>query len=104
MKEKSKMPGVYVEGYLWTGDETREAGLRWPDSKKRGIPVSFTLSDALLSIHLKRVLLFHPRECRYSFFNEVEALAKTGEADPIKAFKGYRRWLISVFNLGSNGL
>ena len=39
----------YVEGYLWTGDETRAACLRtFEESKKHGVQAAFTLSDMFL--------------------------------------------------------
>jgi sugar/nucleoside kinase (ribokinase family) len=48
---------VYVEGYLWTGDETREAGMHMARiAKKHGIPVSLTLSDAFVVNSFKESL------------------------------------------------
>ena len=39
----------YVEGYLWTGDETRAACLEtFEQSKKNGVQAAFTLSDMFL--------------------------------------------------------
>ena len=50
--------GVYVEGYLWTGDGTREAGQHMAGiAKKEGIPVSFTLSDAFVVNSFKESLI-----------------------------------------------
>jgi len=98
--------GVYVEGYLWTGDETREAGLRMARlAKKAGIPVSFTLSDAFVVNTFKESLVdFIQENVDILFCNEVEAIAMTGEADPIKAFKRLQEMVDTVFlTLGSNG-
>ncbi len=45
--EKSKC--CYVEGYLWTGESTREASLETLEqAKKRGVQTSFTFSDPFL--------------------------------------------------------
>ena len=98
--------GVYVEGYLWTGDETRKAGLRMAQlAKKAGIPVSFTLSDAFVVNTFKESLVnFIQRDVDILFCNEVEGLAMTGETDPIKAFKMLQEMVHTVFlTLGSNG-
>ena len=98
--------GVYVEGYLWTGDETRKAGLRMARlAKKAGIPVSFTLSDAFVVNTFKESLVnFIQRDVDILFCNEVEGLAMTGETDPIKAFKMLQEMVHTVFlTLGSNG-
>lgn len=39
----------YVEGYLWTGDDTRKASIETMEqSKRHGVKVSFTLSDPFL--------------------------------------------------------
>ena len=38
---------IYVEGYLWTGENTRKAGLHMANiARNKGIPIAFTLSDA----------------------------------------------------------
>ncbi|MES0489480.1 MAG: adenosine kinase [Leptospirales bacterium] len=40
---------VYIEGYLWLGENTREAALKLAkEAKSRGILVAFTLSDAFV--------------------------------------------------------
>ena len=44
---KSKF--VYIEGYLWSGDQTREACVHVMEAaKSKGIPVAFTYSDMFL--------------------------------------------------------
>ncbi|MEK9629333.1 MAG: adenosine kinase [Nitrospinota bacterium] len=98
--------GVYVEGYLWTGDETRKAGLHMAEiAKKEGIPVSFTLSDAFVVNSYKESLVdFIQWNVDILFCNEVEAQAMTGEADSISAFKKLQAMVDTVFlTLGSKG-
>ncbi len=98
--------GVYVEGYLWTGDETREAGLHMAKlAKKEGIPVSFTLSDAFVVNSFKESLVdFIQWNVDILFCNEVEAQAMTGESDSLAAFKKLQAMVDTVFlTLGSKG-
>jgi sugar/nucleoside kinase (ribokinase family) len=97
---------VYVEGYLWTGDETREAGLRMAQiAKKQGIPVAFTLSDAFVVNSFKESLLdFIQWNVDILFCNEVEAQAMTGETDSRKAFDKLLAMVDTLFlTLGSKG-
>jgi sugar/nucleoside kinase (ribokinase family) len=98
--------GVYVEGYLWTGDETREAGQQMARiAKKEGIPVSFTLSDAFVVNAFKESLIeFIDTYVDILFCNEVEAQAMTGESDSLAAFKKLQAMVDTVFlTLGSKG-
>ncbi|MBT5551587.1 MAG: adenosine kinase [Nitrospina sp.] len=97
---------VYVEGYLWTGDETREAGLLMAQiAKKQGIPVAFTLSDAFVVNSFKDSLVdFIQWNVDILFCNEVEAQAMTGETDSRKAFEKLLAWVDTLFlTLGSQG-
>lgn len=97
---------VYVEGYLWTGDETREAGLHMAQiAKKQGIPVAFTLSDAFVVNAFKdSVMDFIQWHVDILFCNEVEAQAMTGETDSRKAFDKLLSWVDTVFlTLGAKG-
>ncbi len=97
---------VYVEGYLWTGDESREAGVYMAKlAKKEGIPVSFTLSDAFVVNTFKESLVdFIQWNVDILFCNEVEARAMTGETDSIAAFKKLQSMVDTVFlTLGSKG-
>jgi sugar/nucleoside kinase (ribokinase family) len=97
---------VYVEGYLWTGDETREAGLHLAQlAKKKDIPVAFTLSDAFVVNAFKDSLVdFIQWNVDILFCNEVEAQAMTGETDSRKAFDKLSAWVDTVFlTLGSQG-
>ena len=98
--------GVYVEGYLWTGDRTREAGQHMAGiAKKEGIPVSFTLSDAFVVNSFKESLIeFIDSYVDILFCNEVEAKAMTGESDSLSAFKKLQATVDTVFlTLGSKG-
>ena len=98
--------GVYVEGYLWTGDGTREAGQHMAGiAKKEGIPVSFTLSDAFVVNSFKESLIeFIDSYVDILFCNEVEAQAMTGELDSLSAFKKLQATVDTVFlTLGSKG-
>jgi sugar/nucleoside kinase (ribokinase family) len=97
---------VYVEGYLWTGDETREAGLHMAKvAKKEGIPVAFTLSDAFVVNTFKDSLVdFIQSDVDILFCNEVEAKAMTGETDSRKAFDKLLIYVDILFlTLGSKG-
>ncbi len=97
---------VYVEGYLWTGDGTREAGQHMAGiAKKEGIPVSFTLSDAFVVNSFKESLIeFINSYVDILFCNEVEAQAMTRESDSLSAFKKLQAMVDTVFlTLGSKG-
>ena len=77
---------VYIEGYLWTGDETREAALKLAKAaKKQGIPVAFTLSDPFIVNTFKKELKeFIQWDVDILFCNEVEATA-LAETDDIES-------------------
>ena len=79
---------VYVEGYLWSGEETKNAGIKLARAaKKHGIPVAFSLSDPfIVNTFTKDVKEFVEWDVDILFCNEVEALALAGEEDPAKAF------------------
>lgn len=77
---------VYVEGYLFTGDSTREAALRTIElAKKHGVKVAFTVSDPFL-IRLFRDqfwdLIRGPVDLL--FCNLEEARALTEKEDPVE--------------------
>lgn len=98
--------GVYIEGYLWTGDETREAGKHMAQiAKKEGIPVSFTLSDAfVVNSFTESIVDFIQWNVDILFCNEVEAKAMTGETDSKAALKRLQTMADTVFlTLGSKG-
>jgi len=79
---------VYIEGYLWTGEETRSAALKMAEiARSHGIPVSFTLSDAFVAANYKESLLDFIRwNVDILFCNEVEGKTLTGAGNPADAF------------------
>jgi sugar/nucleoside kinase (ribokinase family) len=83
----SKM--VYIEGYLWTSDEIRSAGLKMAEiAKKNGIPVAFTLSDAFVVNSFKDNLVdFIRSNVDILFCNETEATSMAGTNNVDDAFK-----------------
>ena len=90
---------VYIEGYLWTGDETREAALKMAEiAKKNAIPVAFTLSDAFVVNAFKEGLVDFIRwNVDILFCNEPEAVA-IGETDDMEvAFKKLKGMAETVF-------
>ncbi|GJL77179.1 MAG: adenosine kinase [Nitrospinaceae bacterium] len=97
---------IYIEGYLWTGDETRNAALKMAEiAKSDGVPVAFTLSDAFVVNTFKESLSDFIRwNVDVLFCNEVEALAMTDTDNPEDAFEALRRMANTVFmTLGSKG-
>ena len=79
---------VYVEGYLWTGNETKAAALKLARAaKKIGIPVAFTLSDSFIVNSFREELDEFVRwETDILFCNEAEALSLAGTDDIESAF------------------
>jgi len=79
---------VYIEGYLWTGEETKQAALKLARiAKKQGIPVVFTLSDAfIVNAFRKDVEEFIKWEVDILFCNEVEGLSLAEKEDSAEAF------------------
>jgi sugar/nucleoside kinase (ribokinase family) len=79
---------VYIEGYLWTGDETKNAAIKLARAaKKAGVPVAFTLSDAFIVNNFKKDLLdFIKWDVDILFCNEVEGLTLAGKEDAGEAF------------------
>ena len=78
----------YVEGYLFTGDVTRNAALQFARSaKKLGIPVAFTLSDAfVVNAFNEQVMDFLKWHVDVLFCNEVEGMALSKKNTPEEAF------------------
>lgn len=77
---------VYVEGYLFTGDSTKQAALKAIDlAKKNGVKVAFTVSDPFL-IDLFRdefwKLIEGPVDLLFCNLDEARSL--TGKQDPIE--------------------
>jgi sugar/nucleoside kinase (ribokinase family) len=97
---------TYIEGYLWTGDETRNAALKMAEvAKADGVPVAFTLSDAFVVNTFKESLIdFIRSNVDILFCNEVEALTMA-DADNIEsAFETLEGMADTVFmTLGAKG-
>ncbi|VAX33381.1 Fructokinase [hydrothermal vent metagenome] len=97
---------TYIEGYLWTGDETRKAALKMAEiAKTAGIPVAFTLSDAFVVNTFKEGLQDFIRwNVDILFCNEVEALAMADATDIESAFETLGGMADTVFmTLGAKG-
>ena len=97
---------VYVEGYLWTGEETKAAAIKLARAaKKKGIPVAFSLSDAfIIDTFREAVEEFIKWDVDILFCNEVEALSLAGEDDAAKAFDKILGMVQTLFvTRGENG-
>ena len=97
---------VYVEGYLWTGEETRAAALRLAEvAKKDKIPVAFTLSDAFIVNSFKDQLTDFIRwHVDILFCNDVEAMAMAETEDIREAFDVLKGMVDTLFvTRGKNG-
>lgn len=97
---------VYVEGYLLTGDSTKQAAYRAIDlAKKHNIKVAFTASDPFL-VNLIRQEIWDLVEGPVDLFfcNEEEAKSLTGREDPIECAAEIHRHAENVaMTLGPNG-
>lgn len=97
---------VYIEGYLWTVDETREAAIKMAAlAKQNSIPVAFTLSDAfVVNLYKEGLLDFIRSHVDILFCNEVESLALTGAGDAHAAFPLLKAMADTVFlTVGKKG-
>jgi sugar/nucleoside kinase (ribokinase family) len=97
---------VYIEGYLWTGDETREAATKMATlAKQNGIPVAFTLSDAfVVNLYKDSLLDFIRWHVDILFCNEMEALSITGAGDAETAFPLIKSMADTLFlTIGKKG-
>ncbi|QPJ63908.1 MAG: adenosine kinase [Candidatus Nitrohelix vancouverensis] len=90
---------VYVEGYLWTGDETRAAAKRMVEiAQENKIPVAFTLSDAfVVNLYKESLRNFIQQNVDILFCNEVEARAMTDSDDAETAFEILSQWTEVLF-------
>jgi sugar/nucleoside kinase (ribokinase family) len=90
---------VYIEGYLWTGDETRQAAMKMADTARQaGVPVAFTLSDAFVVNTYKDSLIDFIRwKVDILFCNKVEAQAMTNEDKDEQAFAELRGMVDTLF-------
>lgn len=97
---------TYIEGYLWTGEETRKAAMKMAEiAKTDGTPVAFTLSDAFVVNTFKEGLIDFIRwNVDILFCNEVEALAMADTSDIESAFETLTGMADTVFmTLGAKG-
>ena len=90
---------VYIEGYLWTGDDTRAAAMKMADAARQvGVPVAFTLSDAFVVNTYKESLVDFIRwKVDILFSNNVEARAMTGEEKDESAFAELKGMVDTLF-------
>ena len=79
---------AYVEGYLWTGDATREAAWRLARAaRKQNAGVAFTLSDGFIVDGFQDAIhAFLAEDVDVLFCNELEARAMAGTAEEGAAF------------------
>ena len=90
---------VYIEGYLWTGENTRNAAEKLAQiAKKNNTPVAFTLSDAFVVSSFKKQLTdFIRHNVDILFCNDLEAKAMIGTEDLQKAFSGLKEMSQTIF-------
>jgi sugar/nucleoside kinase (ribokinase family) len=90
---------VYIEGYLWTGDETRNAALKMADAARQaGVPVAFTLSDAfVVNSYTESLIDFIRWKVDILFCNDVEARTMTGEVKDEQAFAELKGMVDTLF-------
>jgi len=90
---------VYIEGYLWTGDETRAAAMKMADTARHaGVPVAFTLSDAFVVNTYKESLVDFIRwKVDILYCNNVEARAMTDETKDEEAFAKLKGMVDTLF-------
>ena len=90
---------VYIEGYLWTGENTRNAAEKLAQiAKKNKTPVAFTLSDAFVVSSFKKQLTdFIRHNVDILFCNDLEAKAMIETEDLQKAFSGLKEMSQTIF-------
>ncbi|HBJ35891.1 MAG TPA: adenosine kinase [Planctomycetaceae bacterium] len=104
MIAKSKY--IYVEGYLLTGESTKQAAYRAMSlAKSHGVKVAFTASDPFLINMLRDEiweLITGPVDL--FFCNEEEAKSLTGKSDPVQCAAMIHEHAENVaLTLGANG-
>jgi len=97
---------VYIEGYLFAGEGTKQAALRAIElAKKNGVKVAFTVSDPFL-IGLHRELFWKLIEGPVDllFCNLDEARSLTGKVDPVDCAREIHQHASDVaLTLGADG-
>ncbi len=97
---------VYIEGYLFTGEDTKSAAYRAIDlAQKHGVKIAFTASDPFL-VNMMRQEMWELIEGPVDLFfcNEEEAKSLTEKNDPIEAAHEIHKHAENVaLTLGANG-
>jgi sugar/nucleoside kinase (ribokinase family) len=90
---------VYIEGYLWTSEETRNAAEKLATiAKNNKTPVAFTLSDAFVVNSFKdQIIKFIRSSVDILFCNDVEAKAMAETDDIQEAFEVLKKMVTTVF-------
>lgn len=97
---------VYIEGYLWTGEESRKAAVKMAEvAMNQGLPVAFTLSDGFVADGFKESLVDFIRwHVDILFCNEVEAKTLIGTGSVDEAFEELQGMADTLFvTLGGDG-
>lgn len=89
----------YIEGYLWTGPETKASAIKAMDSaKKAGTKVSFTFSDSfLVNAFTEEFKVIAREKCDIIFCNADEARSFVGQQDLDTCAREMGRMTESVF-------
>jgi len=104
--EIAKAKYLYVEGYLFAGDTTRDAALKAIElAKEHGVKVALTISDPfLISICKDQFQALIEGSVDLLFCNEEEARSLTGLDDPIDCAHAIHRHCENVaLTLGKKG-
>ena len=90
---------VYIEGYLWTGENTRNAAEKLAQiAKKNKTPVAFTLSDVFVVSSFKKQLTdFIRHNVDILFCNDLEAKAMGETEDVQEAFDELKKIAETIF-------
>jgi hypothetical protein len=104
--EIRKAKYVYIEGYLFAGESTREAALKAIVlAKQNGVKVAFTVSDPfLIAMHRKLFWELIEGPVDLLFCNLEEARALTGHVDPVECARLIHRHAADVaLTFGADG-
>lgn len=104
--EIRKAKYVYIEGYLFTGESTKQAALKAIRlAKENGVKVAFTVSDPFL-IGMNRELFWEliRGPVDLLFCNLEEARSLTGQTDPVECARAIHQHAAEVaLTLGADG-
>ena len=104
--EIKKAKFVYIEGYLFAGETTKDAAMRAIElAKKNGVKVAFTVSDPfLIQMHKELFWSLIEGPVDLLFCNLDEARSLTGMTDPIECAHAIHRHAADVaLTLGADG-